>query len=201
MCIYSNHKLLPGWEFAHRSFAHSLICSNRSGQMWAIHSGCSGQMSDCEQIAQVAHDKWANVSDLLRSLRTNEQMSKKLSFFKQIAHFLFCSQKMSDSLKKIRKNRFFTFSQFFLKFLKKAKDSLIPSERTWAICSGRSEGMSDRERFAQVAHQKNERMSKSLTFWANRSFAQFFCQKTSDSLQNSMSEFPTLNYSHLDGHM
>ena len=141
--------------------------------MWAICSGRSGQMS-----------KWAKSSVFL---------SKSLIFY-------FALKKWAIRSKKFEKIVFFTFSQFFLKFLKKAKDSLIPSERTWAICSGRSEGMSDRERFAQVAHKKNERMSKSLTFWANRSFAQFFWQKTSDSLQNSMSEFPTLNYSHLDGH-
>ena len=33
-------------SFAHRSFAHSLICSFRSNQM-----------SDCEQFAQIAQDK------------------------------------------------------------------------------------------------------------------------------------------------
>ena len=47
-----------GWELA-----HSLIHSNRSGQM-----------SKCEQFAQVAQDKWVNVSNSLRSLRTNEQL-------------------------------------------------------------------------------------------------------------------------------
>ena len=75
-------------------------------------------MSKCEQFAQAAQEKWAIASDLLRLLMTNEwmwvihsgrsgQMGKwanRLGFYflEQIAHFLFRSQKMSDSLKKIR---------------------------------------------------------------------------------------------------
>ena len=69
--------------------------------------------------------------------------------------------------------------------------SLTKNEKPWAIRSGRSEEMRDRERIAQVAHQK----------WANEWIAHFFeqiadslifGQKTSDSLGNQMSEFPTL---------
>ena len=41
----------------------SLICSD-----------CSGQMSDCEQIAEIAHKKWATVSKSLRSLMTKERL-------------------------------------------------------------------------------------------------------------------------------
>ena len=60
----------------------------------------------CERIAQVAHQKWATMSDLLRSLNKNE--------------------------------------------------------RPWANPSGRS--------------RKNERISESLFFWANPSFAHFFAK-------------------------
>ena len=35
-------------------------------------------MSDREQITQVPQDKWATISDSLRSLRENEQMSDLL---------------------------------------------------------------------------------------------------------------------------
>ena len=35
-------------------------------------------MSDCEQFAQIAQDKWATVSESLRSLRGNERMSNLL---------------------------------------------------------------------------------------------------------------------------
>ena len=42
-------------------------------QMWAIRLDRSRQMSDREQIAQVAQRKWATVSKSLRSLKTNEQ--------------------------------------------------------------------------------------------------------------------------------
>ena len=65
------------------------------------------------------------------------------------------------------------------------------NERPWANGSGRSEELSERERNAQVAHQKwvTERIAHffewiahSLTFW----------QKTSDSLRKQISEFPAL---------
>ena len=74
-------------------------------------------MSDCELIAQVAHDKWAIVSDLLRSLRSNEQMSESLGLSKLLIS-LFRSQKMSYSLKKFEKIIFFNvfYSFFLLKF-------------------------------------------------------------------------------------
>ena len=35
-------------------------------------------MRDCEQFAQIAQDKWATVSDSLRSLMINERMSDLL---------------------------------------------------------------------------------------------------------------------------
>ena len=47
-------------------------------RLWANHSGHSSQKSDREQIAQVAHNKWATVSDFLRLLMINEQIA---SFF------------------------------------------------------------------------------------------------------------------------
>ena len=56
----------------------------------------------CEQIAQVAHQKWATMSYLLRLLTKNEQMSKSLFFSKLLIRLLFAdfSQKTSDSLRK-----------------------------------------------------------------------------------------------------
>ena len=44
--------------------------------------------------------------------------------------------------------------------------SLTKNERPWAIRSGRSEEMSDRERIAQVAHQ----------IWANEWITRFLCE-------------------------
>ena len=73
----------------------------------------------------------------------------------------------------------------------KSLRSLTKNEQPWAIRSGCSEEMSDREQIAQVAHQK----------WANEWIAHFFeriadslifGQKTSDSLGNQMSEFLAL---------
>ena len=67
----------------------------------------------CEQITQVTYQKWATISDLLRSLTKNERLwanrsgcSPKMSewvnpsFFERIAHSLIFSQKISDSLRK-----------------------------------------------------------------------------------------------------
>ena len=134
-------------------------------------------------FAKITQDKWANVSDFLRYLRTNERMSESLVFFEQIGHFLVCSQKVSDSLKKIRKNRIFV--RFYSK--KRKRFAHFVWAKKWANRSGRSGIMSNRDRFAQVAQKesaivneslrsltKNEQMSKSLTFWANRSFAHIF---------------------------
>ena len=51
----------------------------------------------CEQIAQVAHQKWATMSKSLRSLTKNERI---VHFFERIAHLLIFLQKKSDSLRK-----------------------------------------------------------------------------------------------------
>ena len=48
---YVAFMIMQGWEFT-----HSLISLKSNEQLWAIRSR---QMSDCEQIAQVAQDKWA----------------------------------------------------------------------------------------------------------------------------------------------
>ena len=53
---------------------------------WTICSGRSEEMSDREQIAQVAHQKWAN-----------EWIAH---FFERIAHSLIFGQKTSDLLRK-----------------------------------------------------------------------------------------------------
>ena len=61
-------------SFAHRSCAHLLISLKSIERLWAIHSDRSRKMSDCEQIAQVDQDIWATMSELLRSLMTNERL-------------------------------------------------------------------------------------------------------------------------------
>ena len=67
----------------------------------------------CERIAQVTHQKWATMSESLRSLRVNERLwanrsgrSPKMSewanrsFFEWITHSLIFGQKTSDLLRK-----------------------------------------------------------------------------------------------------
>ena len=62
-------------SFAHRSLAHLLMSLKSNERLRAICSDHSRQISDCEQIPQVAHIKRATVSGLLRSLMTNEGLS------------------------------------------------------------------------------------------------------------------------------
>ena len=70
---WANRLFFPGLGI--RSFAyHSFVISLKSNeQLQAIRSDPSRQMSDCEQIVQVAHIKRATVSEMLSSLITNEQ--------------------------------------------------------------------------------------------------------------------------------
>ena len=61
------------------SVSYSLRLLKIKEQPWANHSGRSRKLSDREQIAQVAHDKWMTLSDSLRSLMINERMSDLLN--------------------------------------------------------------------------------------------------------------------------
>ena len=132
-------------------------------------------MSDCERITQVAHDKWANVSDSLRSLRTNEQ----------IAHCSLSLTKTERFAKKIRKKSYFlyVFYRFFWSFLKnqticsfllsKVSDSLRllrRNKRLWGNRSGRSPKLS-------------KWTNRSLC-WANCSLARFFALKFDEPIPN-----------------
>ena len=57
-------------------------------------------MSDHERFAQVAQKKWAIVSESLRSLTKNEQMSESLVFVSESLIRSFLGKKTSDSLGK-----------------------------------------------------------------------------------------------------
>ena len=55
-------------------------------QKWATVSESLSllkKMSDHEQIAKVAQRKWATISESLRSLIINERMSESLNFFSE----------------------------------------------------------------------------------------------------------------------
>ena len=66
----SHSKVYVHILFAHLLIAHSLICSD-----------CSSQMSDCEQIAQVAHVKRVTMNESLRLLMINERANEQISSF------------------------------------------------------------------------------------------------------------------------
>ena len=88
------------------SLISSFLVSNVSDSLISLKSN-----EWCERIAQVAHQIWATMSNLLRSLReyerswVNRQVANQkwanewiTHFFEGIAHSLFFGQKTSDSL-------------------------------------------------------------------------------------------------------
>ena len=91
------------------------------------------------------------------------------------------------SLKKKKK-----ICSFLLSKVSESLRLLRTNEWPWAI---RSEGMSDHERIAQVAHQKwaNEQITH---FLSKSLICSLFWHKTSNSLRNWMSKFPTLKIHH-----
>ena len=64
--------------------SESLILLTKNEQPWVIRSGRSEEMSDREQIAQVAHQQWVN--------------EWTAHFFERIAHLLIFGQNTSDLL-------------------------------------------------------------------------------------------------------
>ena len=165
------------WATVNKSL-RSLITNE---QMWAICSGSSGQMSESLTF-------WANHS--------------LAHFFEQIPHFSLLRTK-NDWFAKKNLKKFIFFLRFysFLKFFKKQKirsfllrkvseslRSLRTNEWQWA---SRSEGMSDRERITQVAHQK---LAKEWIIHVLREslICSLFWQKICDLLRNSMKEVLSL---------
>ena len=152
-------------SFAHRSFAHfaqlkwatvsNWLRSLKTNELpWANRSGRTEEMSDCERIAQVAQDKWAN------------------------GHFAqkFCLKKSKILFKYV----LYTIKKKF--FEKMSKSLILPNflffgVQPWAICSCCSEEMSDHERISQVAHQKWANEWIATFFWANHSGHSFLDKK------------------------
>ena len=160
-------------------------------RLWLNRSGRTRQMSNRKWIAQVAHDKWATVSDSLRSLMINKQMSAFLKNF------------WLTNLKSYLLVCFTVHIYIFLS--KKWANCSFPLFwwAMWANYSGCSPKMSNVSEslgsltkneqceqigIAQVPHQN----------WVNEwiSHLLIFSQKTSDSLRKLMSEFLALMYSY-----
>ena len=79
-CLNIKNCCKPSSVFMYLHFVragNSLICSSL---ICSFRSFCSNQMSDCERFAQIAQDKWATVSESLRSLKTNERSWANRSF-------------------------------------------------------------------------------------------------------------------------
>ena len=143
--------------------------NSHNGSRLGIRSSHSGQISECERFAQVAQDKWATVSESLRSLMTNEgvwairsgcsgPMSESLVFLSKSLMFSFAHKKWTIRSKKFEKIVFWYVFTFFGSFFKNAHSFWAK----WANRSSRSGQMSDRERFAQVAQKEWTIVSESL---------------------------------------
>ena len=129
-------------SLAHLLIAHLLKIAHCNEQLWAICSDCSGKMRNCEEIAQVAHDKWAIVSKSLRLLMTKEWLLRLLMIKEQIALLL---TKTSNLLKNILNKIIFFVS---LKKHEQFAHSLFFKE--WC------------EWIAEVTHDNRETVSKWL---------------------------------------
>ena len=76
------HKVVCTVCISRLGICSSLKIAHCNDQLWVIRSDRSWQKSNRERIAQVAQDKRATVSDLLRLLMTKEQRKR----FTQVAH-------------------------------------------------------------------------------------------------------------------
>ena len=154
-----------GWEFAHSLMdhsliAHSLICSFRSNQM-----------SDCELFAQIAQDKYATVSESLRSHKTNERPWANRSGR---------SWKMSDHERfaQVAHDKFWFYLGFFIKKNERFEQIAQVPHQKWAMWANRT--------------GRSPKMSESLLFLSKSLMRSFFSQKTSDLLRKPMIKFPAL---------
>ena len=137
----------------------------------------------CERFAQVAQDKWATLSELLRLLMTNEWpwtiRSKNLA----------------------KKSKILFLSMFYIRlficsfplFYERCEWIAQVAHQKWAMWANRSccsPKMSNHEQFSQVTHQKwatmskslrsltkNNQMSESLDFFDKSLFCSFFRKK------------------------
>ena len=82
-------------KLSNRSFLliSSFLVSNVSESLISLKSN-----ERCEQIAQVAHQKWATMSNLPRSLRRNEQMSESLILLSELLICSFLNKKRAIRL-------------------------------------------------------------------------------------------------------
>ena len=169
--------------------------NSHNGSRLGIRSSRSGQISECERFAQVAQDKWATVSESLRSLMTNEgmwairsgcsgQMSELLGFLSKSLMFSFAHKKWTIRSKKFEKIVFWYVFTFFGSFFLKM---LIPSERSeriaqvaqdkWATVSDLLRSLRRNELSWANRSDRSPNISELLTFWENRSFTHFFLPK------------------------
>ena len=130
----------------------------------------------CERMAHFAHQKWATMSDSLRSLRGNERMSDSL-------------KKMSDSL----------IRSFLVSDLSQSLTIAHFLWATWANCSWSLIFGQRNERLPQIAHFKLSDLSDSLmvahlswAIWANCSQWLIWFERNEWMSDEQMSEFPAL---------
>ena len=136
-------------------------------------------MSNCERFAQTAQDKWGTVSELLRSLKTNERQWVNCSD---------CSSQMSDreQFAQVAHDKWATVSDLFINFWQKKSKILFFSMFYIELFVLKKERFAHSLIFGERCEQKWATMSNSLRSltknerpWANRSGRS---QKMSESL-------------------
>ena len=149
----------------------SLRSLRTNEQLWANHSGRSFQKSDCEQIAQVSYDKWATISNSLRSLMINEQIA--CLFWLNRSFTLALTKNEPLAQKKLTKIIFFVT---FFEHLKQKQVICSFPLFYWVMWVNRS--------------GRSPKMSKSLVFLSELLICSFFAkyeqfaQKTDEQIPN-----------------
>ena len=166
------------WEFAHSLIAHLLISLKSNERLWPICSDCSRKISDRERIAEVTQDKWATMSNLLRSLRGNEWMSDLLNKFwltksKILFYNNLCKVFQKKNFNKMSESLIFAHFLFFGKQcewitrfaqIKWAMWAHIApfAHQKWATMIDSLRSLKGNERCERIAHiwTKNERFAR-----------------------------------------
>ena len=168
--------------------------------MGAIHSHCSWQKNNCEQIASVTHYKRVTMSDSLPLLMTIERREQFTFFHAQIAHSLFCSfthKKWAICSKNQWANSQPCIFCMLLTVIHCFSLKFIPKSESLLSLIAQSLSFKERQkRFTLIALYKKATGRKSLPSllikewpWTIRSRCS---QKTSDWLKKLKREFPTL---------
>ena len=138
-----------------------------------ISSFRSNQMSDFKRFAQITQDKWANVSESLRSLKTNER-------FAQVAHDKWAT--LSDSLRSLKTNERTWANRSGRS--RQMSDSLLRLLMINDQMSDLLRSLRGKERSGANRSGRSPKMSESLIFWSESLICSFLGKKPANRSEN-----------------